>query len=461
MYCEFCGKKLENGASCDCPEAVKKMGSGKEKNNINIGGMTIKRMNPKMIIVVAVVLIAIIAGAFMSGGMKKIELVQYLDTEPDISGLNRKGIIHISSLFDASGLETDLIEGMEKISEEELEDMDEDDFALLFADMGERYTECEQAVDAVFLTVRKNGEEVNELVELSNGDVIEVEIQSVNPTNKYLKTKFKEGTVEFTVEGLMDGQAVDVFGKTGLKLNFVGVNGNGVPMFDYDQEALAELDFTFAIKDRTNGYCNGDILEVVVDYNEAAWEIKGYYLLEESKTFTVEGLASYISDLEEISEAQLEKLKANVETKFYEEAKGWREGVSVEGITYLGSYLMCQKEGVSSFLAAPNLLYMVYKIDVFENFSPNKGDDNHFSYYYYGGYEGVLGASDESMDLTITYETDCWDSFSREVKTSGEYLEIWRDLYYTGYETLEELVQDCVLDYADQYTYVTDVVVSE
>lgn len=441
MYCEHCGKKVEE---CIC-----------EKKDTIINEEKTKKGNfkfePWMVGVFAVLLVLVIATLFTSGG-EKIDLKAFINTRPEIHGLNGKARIEISELFDSSSLESALLEGLEKTDSSNAENMSEDDLEALFAEVGEGFLACEEAMNDIEVKVWKNGVEVEELCELSNGDKIKVEASSKNPVNSVLDVKFKTGSAEFTIEGLTDGEAVDIFSLVEMEVQFFGTDGNGKAQLDWDSEVLSELDFDFHMEKGTE-LCNEDEVKVILDYDTETWEDAGYYPTEEYKIYIVDGLNKLVSTESDISEEMLNTMKAEVENALKEEAKSeWRDGISIENMTYLGSYFLNKKQGNMS-LGASNIIYLVYKVDVFENFAPNGGEDTHFSYYYYGSFEGLQMDQDGNVDLEIAYRDECWNGFYRRVCMGTSFIESDVLVNYNGYETLADLYEDCVEEYSDQYDY--------
>lgn len=447
MFCEHCGKELKNNEACTCQDSKDNL----KKVNGN------KKAPKSLIMIGAVVVVILIAAiALFSSKTEQINLADYIDVQPKITGLNGKAKIKMSALFDDNALESYLLEGMGDKDSKDVENMSDEDFEALLMSAGEGFLECEQAVKDIELTVWKNGTEVLELIDLSNGDTIKVQASSVNPVNKYLDKNFKTGSAEFKIEGLLDGQTLDVFADVDMQVNFVGTNGNGQAILNWNREAFPELSIDFHVED-TTAFSNGDEVTVVLDYDSEQWELNGYMPAEESKTYIVDGLQGMLTAIEDISEEQLEEMKANVEKFLKEEAENeWRDGISIEGMTYLGSYLLNKKEGDMG-LGAPNILYLVYKVDAFENFASAGGEDTHFSYYYCASYEGLMMNEEGKVDLETAYFNQCWDSFSRDVCMGSSMMLYSVMVDYDGFETLEELFETCVENYSDQYYYASTI----
>ena len=407
--------------------------------------------------VAAIVLIAVALVLFLFTGPKNVNLKDYLNSSPEIRGLSGRATIDISELFDDSAFSRDLTDSLITTGSEELKNMSNEEMEVLFEKQAEIYSECEKAVKDITISIWKNGEEVSTLSELSNGDVIKVEASSKTPDNVFFDKKFKTGSIQFTVSGLTEGKSVDVFDNADFEIKYVGVDGSGSVVVNWDAAAMPDLKVEFNVKDNTYSYSNGDNVEIIVNYDKAAWEEKGYYPKEESRVYTVEDLNSYIKSVDEISDEQLTQLKALVEAALKNEAKReWVDGVSIENITYLGSYFLNRKESAEHFGPA-NMMYLVYKVDVLEDFTSNGGERNRISYYYYGAYEGVTATDKGVVDTDSIRLNTCKSTFSREVKTSSSAWFGQSYIYYYGYEKLNNLFSACVEDYMDQYSYVSTV----
>lgn len=432
----------ENELTGQAEQSVKKMLDGKQK---------------KIILLVAIILIAVVSGVFLLTGPENVNLKDYLNASPEISGLSGRATIDMSELFDDSAFSSDLTDSLITTGSEELKNMSDEELEVLFEKQAEIYSECEKAVKDITISIWKNGKEVSSLNDLSNGDVIKVEASSKTPDNAFFDKKFKKGSIQFTVNGLTEGKSVDAFDNANFEIKYIGVDGSGIVVVNWDAAAMPDLKVEFIVKDNTYSYSNGDNVEIMVSYDKATWEEKGYYPKEETRVYTVEGLNSYVKSVDEISDEQFGQLKALAEAALKNESKReWIDGVSIENITYLGSYFLNRKESAEHFGPA-NMLYLVYKVDVLEDFTANGGESNRISYYYYGAYEGVTANDKGVVDTDSIHLNTCKNTFSREVKTSSSAWFGQSYIYYYGYEKLNNLFSACVEDYVDQYSYVSTV----
>ena len=454
MYCEYCGKELKKDGTCDCPESNKHI----EKNNENMN-MKCKLPRKLILIISGVVLGLILLIALLaSNSSEKIALEDYINSEPTFSGFDGKASASMASLFDESALETYLLEGISgssSFSEDDFDSMSDEDLMSAIGGASEELMACEQALDDIVITVWVDGTEVSELENISNGNMIKIEAKSNNPANKVLRKDFKTGVVEFEVSGLPEGQAVDVFGGTGLKVEFGGVNGNGTVHFEWDTNFMPELEITFKLQD--NHFSNGEEAVVEVNYNSEEWLELGYYPLEESRTYVVEGLSSYMDSIDDISAEQFEDMKNSIvnSLKDYSERR-WFEDISIENMSYIGYYILCATpEKMGSFNT--NSLHLIYKVDVFENFGPSGGDDNRFSYYYCGTFEDILIDKNGEFDSRLLSQSTCNGAIDRYIAMGTGIGESSVGVRYDGYETLEEVFENCMKANEEGFTFETDI----
>ena len=200
----------------------------------------------------------------------------------------------------------------------------------------------------------------------------------------------------------------------------------------------------------------GDTITVTVsgryfyddDFATYCVENYGKVPLAETKEYKVQGLNRYVSSINQIPEEFLSKMKAEVEDGLRAEAaRDWEEYVALENITYLGSYVLNPK---TSNKRNSNQIYLVYKIDVHENY-PEYDMDNHVSFYYFGTYNNVMLLADGTCSTDLSAMSPCQAQFTRttNIKSWG----VYKKLYYPGYEDLDSLFNKCVTAQIDNYTY--------
>ena len=265
------------------------------------------------------------------------------------------------------------------------------------------------------------------------------------------KLKFKDQT--YTVSGLEEVGTEDIF--AGVELVFTGTAPYGYASVDTNKTTDMANNVSFSM-DKSDNLSNGDVVKVTAtpyyeteeDFMKTCAEQYGAVPETMEKEYTVEGLPTYVSKIEDIPEDTLDKMKAQAEDVFNANAAKWDEGASVESVTYIGSYMMTRKK--ADGWGDKTKTYLVYNIGVMEK-NEEMGVENHFNYYYTVAFNDITILPDgtSTMDLT-DYEVP-YNSFRREVEWN---IQSWYNWYtYDGYETLDNLFNDCIGKYVDEYNY--------
>ena len=293
--------------------------------------------------------------------------------------------------------------------------------------------------------------ELNKEEGLSNGDNISFK-WSVNSKvfeEKYGCTLDYEDVAE-KVSGLQEAVAYDPF--ENLHVSFNGMAPSGKVKMDTTDIEYYWLKYTATPSD---GLKNGDMVKVTVEYDDDTEKYcleNGIKLVSTEKEYTVDGLSAYVTDLAEIPDEQLTKMKNQAEDTFKAYvAANWAEVESLKAMDFLGCYLLNAKGDVG-YGQAENYLFLIYKIDV----SNSQGN---LSYYYYTRFDSlyISGDGDFVVDIlnyrvpkgSATYYFDKWYQ-TGEVFTEGNY-------YYLGYRTLDAIYNACVTENIEKYTYKTNV----
>lgn len=287
MYCENCGKELKD---CICK---KEAGSLKNKNLLIIGA--------------AAVAIGILLIVFLATRPEKVYLADYIVKEPNIIGFNGQASMDEDELYDFYSFnkmlngdqDEELLTGLdfENASDEELE-------AALgkgFAKIAETDAATQEVLNSIKLSYKINGQAVEELTGLTNGDKIEVLASSNMKASDYYHLKFVSGSREFTVAGLEEGIGIDVFSDGMIQITTKGIDGEGeaiATLKDYDSFP-SEIYF---LVENNGSLNNGDEILIMAKYDKEKLFNLGYYLEQETIPYTVTGLGSYLKSAEEIPE---------------------------------------------------------------------------------------------------------------------------------------------------------------
>ena len=144
------------------------------------------------------------------------------------------------------------------------------------------------------------------------------------------------------------------------------------------------------------------------------------------------GTRSYISSSDMITDEAFEKMKNRAEDDYANHiSETWGSGEKLQSMTFLGYYFLARKK--QSAEKASNLLYMIYKCDV-------TCDGHPYSYYHFIRFSNLIIDSDG----TCFVDTNKYYTSSHKLQTNYGY-------YYYGYESIDDLYNDCGLPKASAY----------
>lgn len=297
---------------------------------------------------------------------------------------------------------------------------------------------------------------------LSNGDTVTFSWDDIDEDDvkEVYKNKFKFSDVSIKVEGLKKIESFDIF--EDISIEYTGCEPYASANVVNNSKERFIQSLSFEIENGSN-LSNGDTIRVKVsaysedDLAEYCAENYGKVPKTDEKEYTVEGLNSYVTSEDQIPDDFLDKMKGEVEDHLRSQAASdWDSRVSLENVTYIGTYILNKKAGAYTMWdMGENVVYVVYKVGVHEDFSDN-GIDNHIEYYYYGKFNDVMLLADQTCTADLTAMTTCDNRFSRELEVSNGW---WSTttLYYYGYLELDSLFNKCVTSNIDNYTYEANV----
>lgn len=275
---------------------------------------------------------------------------------------------------------------------------------------------------------------------LSNGDKITVAITYDNDIVKKQNIRFTGKTVETTVEGLETIEEVDPF--DGLVVTFDGTAPNGRAEYQYTGSSSYIDTYAFSI-DKRDGLRNGDTVTVSINTDDEYTMRYGYVVSEKEKQFTVSGLEEYVNKYSDLTDAFLDKLRAEAEDTIYSYTAGsYNDGTTLSDLAYVGYIFSMVKDGIG-YDGDYNDLYLVYSGTV----SNTDGDFRTSKVYYpvrfldlmngadgmqYRENRGIMGSSrvDKSYDTNgyvnplicymdivesnrDSYTSECGDGFEK------------------------------------------------
>jgi len=308
-YCKYCGKQLADGEKCSCEGAKK---SGKNYKKLLI---------PAAVIITLVIGVMCVVSYVQSG----LDLADYILIE-GAEGFNGQGVLNYS--IDSEALYMDMVDNSA------WEKADEDNFEELLTNQISQNEEVDHALKSIELSATKEEG-------LSNGDKITVTAKFSNTLNYNFSHHFKDASVEYTVEGLPEGMAIDLFSEDNIKITFSGYDGQGEAEFELltEDEVYEHIRYSLSANAELS---NGDTVTLSAECDEYALEELGYFMPEQTEmTFTVEGLKEYFDISDGFPDKDLDKIIEHAMAAAQAEYEG--DFIFAEGLTepkLIGAYFV-------------------------------------------------------------------------------------------------------------------------
>ena len=236
-----------------------------------------------------------------------------------------------------------------------------------------------------------------------------------------------------------------------LSVEFSGMSGEGTASWNFDSEGFAAacgdgvedaaglaacVDGSL---DKAEGLSNGDT--VTFQWNcdaETAQQEHNAVLAPENATFTVEGLAEWVTALDQIGQTDWDTLAAAGE-----EALRQKEGDAILSADCLGGYMLVRQDFSSEMVDVHNMLYAAYKVQA------QLPDGSTLTYYAGVGFGDLVLHGDGSVEATGDYGFLAYGNI--DVKVNGDYYN------FTGFETLEDMNTECIDGYSGMYSVESNV----
>lgn len=368
-----------------------------------------------------------LCAALTGCGTSKIELNKYLDFSS--SGYDGMGIA--SCTFDGEQMISDNSEAFGKEGKLSEADLLKIEIALS---------------DAIDGELDKNNE-------LSNGDKITYkwDMSNLEAIEEKYSVKFVYSDASYDISDLKEAEEYDPFGD--LIVNFSGLSPNGV--LEMSVSGGISSNSVRFMPDKTDGLRNGDKIKITADfYNgvEAFCNQTGKIPSVTEKEYTVDGLGSYASKLEDISEDLLEKMKKQTEDSIKASCASWAEGNSFKSAEFIGCYFLSGKEG---FQVNPNNeLYCVFKVTgTLKGFkqggeAEETGED---SYYTYCHFTNIMNLPDGTGSVDLSSADLCRDRCDSIF--GKKYFSSFSAYTFDGYKDLDSMFNKCVTKKIDKYNY--------
>ena len=272
---------------------------------------------------------------------------------------------------------------------------------------------------------------------LKNGDTVNYTWKVSDDLDKYVKVKLKYKDGTFNVKDLKKLDATDVF--ENLKVSFSGVAPKGKISIEYTGNDLSENDF---IVESGDSVSNGDT--IVVKLNERVLENyaerEGKVPSKMSQEYTVSGLDTYLTSVNDINATELEPLINQGYDVIKANAANWNEETTIfEGSEYIGTILLSPK-----IQNEANRLYLIYKIRVHEKYSNDeKSFDELTDYFWYIQYNKILVGEDGKISCDINTYNRPSDSFEIDSGISSGWFSNYTWKYY-GYDSISSLRKNVI-----------------
>ena len=273
---------------------------------------------------------------------------------------------------------------------------------------------------------------------ISNGDEITVSVDVNNSLVKEYKLELTGGTAAFTADGLTPVEEVDPFADITITYEGIAPRGRAVINISGADKTLAYT------PDKESGLSNGDVITLTAAPKsnmtmEEYTQKYGKVLTAAEQTYTVEGMTSYVSSLDEIPQETLDKMN---QTYLDAYPAHIADLGSVTDMELLGNYILTAKGDASPY----NQIYFVYKVTA--DFTAEDADVGVQEYYWCAYYkdvtlmpDGTVSADYEDLRMgSHTYDMLIVDAF-----------------YVEGCKDLDTLYRYNVTENSEEYDCVSTV----
>ncbi len=465
MFCGNCGTQIPDGSKF-CPNCGKAVEAPVQvQNQAPVQAVPKKGGTGKLIGIIAGVCVLILAlGAgtvfFIFGRKTTINLNKYMT----ISYSGYETIGKASAVFDSEKFEADYKDKIKftRAAKKEFESA-KGEFGELGAFVGD-IDDIEGALAAYGFTPASILEDgVNGSLDrtegLSNGDKVvytwNISEQDKKDFEKYLGVKVRYSDIEGEVEGLETATLFDPF--EGVEITYSGIAPNGTAQISNSNTngVYGYLDYQL---DKNYELSNGDVITATVttyygnNLEDYCLENYGMIPSETEKTFTVDGLSSYVASASEISDDIMSKMKQQgLDIITANAASYWSDQVTLKEANYIGNYFLAEKPG--AYAGYHNIVDLVYEvvstIDINEEDAKYKAD---VTYYYYVSFYDVMQMPDGTISVDLSNYDTTYDYFNVDTGVDSG----WWSTYnydFKGYETLDTMFNKIVSANVDVYTY--------
>ncbi len=316
-----------------------------------------------------------------------------------------------------------------------------------------------QGASVLYSCVNGAGE-LDKYDQLSNGDEIvytwDIEEESVIEDLLNCKLKYSDQT--FVVDGLEKVETFDPF--ENIELVYSGMAPDGRLEIDGTQSGYSQGLYYSA--DKYDGLSNGDVVTITVthDYSDSEY-VNNYGRLPDplTKTYTVDGLAAYITTSSEIDDDLIEMMQrqaedvitsniaSNYNYDYYD-----NQSLDLDSLEYLGYYFLTPKNGSMS----SSRVYVVYEatIELTMDVADEGTVTEDLSRYMYVSFNAPMLDTDGTGAVDVSSASLGWksDNYKTDYKIAGG----WGSTYnfnVPGYKDVDEIYNEVVTKNLAQYNH--------
>lgn len=154
---------------------------------------------------------------------------------------------------------------------------------------------------------------------LCNGDVVTISVDYDEELCKSAGIRFKNSTVKVTIEGLAEGELLDLFADITVQVRGTAPLATAYVENNSANEFIKNLTFTL---DRETGFMPGEPLTVSCDVNQDIAREQGYVILNMTKQYDTSGIASYVGSGEELRPQDLKPVIEEAQNTVISETEG-------------------------------------------------------------------------------------------------------------------------------------------
>ena len=289
---------------------------------------------------------------------------------------------------------------------------------------------------------------------LSNGDTITLKWNCEDEmASEYFNCKLNYSDITYTVSGLKEAGKFNPFDYVEVSFSNTEPYISATITPNYDQQEMQDIKFT---ADKADHLSNGDTITITASISgsvDTFVENYGVVISETERTYTVEGMPRYATDVAEISADMMDTMSAKGEEVFRAYvASNWNKPENLISVTYIGNYFLSSKPIEAGGWArdkmywTENYLYLIYKIT-----ATNPDPEETIEFYYYINYADIEIQPDGTCSVDVnSYTAPDTGWFATETFNVGNYT-------YVGYADLETLKQKKVTERINDYEYTSSV----